>query len=113
MNLHRKTSVTAPSLTASTLDRSAFDAIAATHPDVVIPLEQTPDWVEFERALGRSPLGIWEYRDMAGALVATASYVHVVRRSRESVVVVNGPVWFAQRTPAAERVLMETVREQF
>ncbi|MEC5199518.1 hypothetical protein RCH21_001749 [Arthrobacter sp. PL16] len=113
MNLHRKTSVTAPSLTASTLDRSAFDAIAATHPDVVIPLEQTPDWVEFERALGRSPLGIWEYRDVAGALVATASYVHVVRRSRESVVVVNGPVWFAQRTPAAERVLMETVREQF
>ncbi|MBG6226396.1 hypothetical protein IWX63_002991 [Arthrobacter sp. CAN_A2] len=100
-------------LTYSTLDRQAFDAVAAAHPDVVIPLEQTPDWVDFERALGRTPLGIWAYRDAAGTLVATASYVHVVRRFRESVVVVNGPVWYAERTPAAERLLMETVRRQF
>ncbi|WP_043442633.1 lipid II:glycine glycyltransferase FemX [Arthrobacter sp. L77] len=100
-------------LTYSPLDRQAFDAIAAAHPEVVIPLEQTPDWVDFERALGRTPLGIWAYRDAAGRLVATASYVHVVRRFRESVVVVNGPVWFAERTPAAERLLMETVRRQF
>jgi hypothetical protein len=105
--------VTEPSLTAGTLDTSAFEAIAAAHPQVVIPLEQTPYWAEFERALGRSPLGIWAYRDAAGLLVATASLVHVVRRSRESVVVVNGPVWFADRTPAAERLLMETVRQQF
>ncbi|MGV0111925.1 MULTISPECIES: lipid II:glycine glycyltransferase FemX [unclassified Arthrobacter] len=105
--------MTAPSLTARPLDRAAFDAIAAAHPDVPIPLEQTPDWVEFERALGRAALGIWAYEDPAGALVALAGYVHVVRRSRESVVSVNGPVWFADRTPAAEKVLMETVREQF
>ncbi|WP_104167570.1 peptidoglycan bridge formation glycyltransferase FemA/FemB family protein [Arthrobacter sp. SX1312] len=100
-------------LTYSPLDRQAFDALAAAHPAVLIPLEQTPDWVDFERALGRTPLGIWAYRDAAGTLVATASYVHVVRRFRESVVVVNGPVWFAERTPAAERLLLETVRRQF
>jgi hypothetical protein len=105
--------VTAPSLTVRPLDREAFEAIAAAHPDVVIPLEQTPDWAEFERALGRSPLGIWAYEDPTGAVVALAAFVHVVRRSRASVVAVNGPVWFAARTPAAERVLMETVREQF
>ncbi|WDF33353.1 peptidoglycan bridge formation glycyltransferase FemA/FemB family protein [Arthrobacter agilis] len=105
--------MTAPSLTARMLDRTAFEAIAAAHPEVVIPLEQTPDWVEFERALGRAPLGIWEYRDPSGELVATASFIHVVRRLRASVVAVNGPVWFAERTPAAERLLLEAVREQF
>jgi len=105
--------VNAPSLTYRTLDRDGFDLIADAYPHVVIPIEQTPDWVEFERALGRTPLGIWAYRDFAGTLVATASFIHVVRRSRESVVVVNGPVWFADRTPTAERALMETVRAQF
>ncbi|TKV29013.1 aminoacyltransferase [Arthrobacter sp. NamB2] len=103
----------AASLTYSRLTRSGFDSIADAHPGVVIPIEQTPDWVEFEHALGRAPLGIWAYTDAAGNLVATASYIRVVRRFRESVVVVNGPVWFAERTPAAERLLMETVREQF
>ncbi|MHA7280060.1 lipid II:glycine glycyltransferase FemX [Arthrobacter sp. MDT2-2] len=105
--------MSAAPLTYSRLDKSGFDALADGHPDVVIPLEQTPSWVEFEQALGRRPLGIWSYTDAAGRLVATASYVHVVRRFRESVVVVNGPVWFAERTPAAERALMETVRHQF
>ena len=105
--------MTAPKFTYDHLTRSEFDALADAHPEVVIPIEQTPDWVEFEHALGRSPLGIWAYTDDAGVLVATASYIHVRRRSRESVVVVNGPVWFAERTPLAERVLMATVREQF
>ncbi|MHA7282452.1 lipid II:glycine glycyltransferase FemX [Arthrobacter sp. TMS2-4] len=105
--------MTAALLTHTPLDRQAFDALADAHPAVPIPLEQTPDWIDFERALGRTPLGIWAYRDATGTLVATASYVHVVRRFRESVVVVNGPVWFTERTPAAERLLMETVRRQF
>ena len=100
-------------MTYTALDRNGFDAIADAHPDVVIPLEQTPDWAEFEKALGRKPLGIWVYRNDAGEVVATASFVHVSSRLRESVVVVNGPVWFVERTPAAERMLMETVREQF
>ena len=105
--------MSAAPLTHTRLDRHGFDAIAQAHPDVVIPLEQTPHWVEFEKALGRTPLGIWAYRDAAGELIATASFLHVVRRSRESVVVVNGPVWFGERTPAAERLLLETVRKQF
>ncbi len=105
--------MSAAPLTYTLLDSDAFEDLAAAHPDVVIPLEQSPQWIGFERALGRAPLGIWAYTDTAGALVATASFVHVVRRFRESVVVINGPVWFAERTPAAERLLMETVREQF
>lgn len=108
-----RSSVSAVPLTPSRLDRRSFDAIAAENPDVVIPLEQTPAWAGFEQALGRRPLGIWAYHDDAGTLVATASFLHVLRRFRESVVVVNGPVWFAERTPAAERMLLETVREQF
>jgi hypothetical protein len=105
--------VSAAPLTYTRLDRDDFDAIAEAHPDVVIPLEQTPSWVDFENALGRTPLGIWAYRDAAGELIATASFLQVVRRFRESVVVVNGPVWFAERTPVAERLLLETVRRQF
>lgn len=105
--------MSAARLVPSRLDESGFDALAAGHPEVVIPIEQTPAWIEFEQALGRRPLGIWAYRDAAGTLVATASYLHVSRRLRESVVVVNGPVWFTTRTPAAERLLMETVRHQF
>ncbi|MHA7209210.1 lipid II:glycine glycyltransferase FemX [Arthrobacter sp. MDT1-65] len=105
--------MSAAPLTYTPLDPVAFEELAAAHPDVVIPIEQTPHWVDFERALGRTPLGIWAYTDAAGTLVATASFVHVVRRLRESVVVVNGPVWFAERTPAAERLLMEAVRGQF
>lgn len=100
-------------LTHSLLDRSGFEALAAGHPDVVIPIEQSPDWIAFEEALGRHPLGIWVYRDDAGRPVATASFIHVRRRFRESVVVVNGPVWFTDRTPVAERALMRTVRQQF
>lgn len=111
------TSLTHPKLNQSfsysRLDHSDFEAIAAEHPQVIIPLEQTPDWINFEQALGRRPLGIWAYRDAQGNVVATASFIHVVRRFRESVVAVNGPVWFADRTPAAERLLMETVRGQF
>lgn len=103
---------TAP-LSYSKLDRRGFDAIADAYPDVVIPLEQTPDWVDFETAVGRRPLGIWAYRNSKGDVIATASFVHVARRFRESVVVVNGPVWFAARTPDAERALMETMRQQF
>ncbi len=105
--------MSAAALTYSRLDDGGFEAIAAAHPDVTIPLEQTPDWIEFERALGRTALGIWAYSDAGGAVIATASFVLVKRRLRESVVVVNGPVWFGDRSPAAERVLMETVRRQF
>lgn len=105
--------MSAAHLTHSVLDRAGFEAIAAAHPEVVIPIEQTPDWVEFEQALGRAALGIWVYADADGSVVATASFVRVTRRLRDSVVVVNGPVWFGERTPAAERALMETVRLQF
>ncbi|THJ68690.1 aminoacyltransferase [Arthrobacter echini] len=105
--------MSAEPLTYTLLDDDGFEAIAAAHPEVRIPIEQTPAWVLFEQALGRAALGIWAYTDSSGVLIATASFVQVRRRLRESVVVVNGPVWFAERTPAAERVLMETVRDQF
>ncbi|WP_323960376.1 peptidoglycan bridge formation glycyltransferase FemA/FemB family protein [Arthrobacter sp. JZ12] len=99
--------------TYSKLDKSSFDAIAEDYADVVIPLEQTPYWADFEHALGRRHLGIWAYRDSAGELIATASFVQVTRRLRHSVVAVNGPVWYTERAPETERVLLQTVRAQF
>jgi len=104
------------------LDRKRFDELIDAHPDTVVPLEQTPQWAEFERETGRRPFGIFAYFDGApaaspagqgGTLVAIASYLHSTRRFRESMVVVNGPVWFADRTPAAEQRLLATLRSQF
>ncbi len=89
-----------------------FDTLIAQYPQVVVPLEQTPDWASFETALGRRPYGIWAYYD-GDVLAAVASFLLIQRRLRTSLVVVNGPVWFTERTPAAERTLMTTVIKQF
>jgi hypothetical protein len=95
------------------LDAARFDDLVASHPDTVVPLEQTPQWAGFERSTGRRPAGIFGYFDDDGALVAIASYLYSTRRLRASMVVVNGPVWFSPRTPAAEGRFLGTVRAQF
>ncbi|HEV7166736.1 MAG TPA: peptidoglycan bridge formation glycyltransferase FemA/FemB family protein [Micrococcaceae bacterium] len=106
------------------LDQQRFTELIDAHPDTVVPLEQTPQWAGFERETGRKPFGIFAYFDGSpaaaaspdrrhGRLVAIASYLHSTRRFRDSMVVVNGPVWFADRTPAAEQRLLATLREQF
>ncbi|MBG0738469.1 peptidoglycan bridge formation glycyltransferase FemA/FemB family protein [Paeniglutamicibacter antarcticus] len=110
------------------LTRDRFAEIAAAYPSVLIPLEQTPQWAGFERDTGREPFGIFAYFDDAAAAgtaaggaaasssaepVVVASFLHSTRRLRESMVVVNGPVWFGPRTAAAERRLLGTLRSQF
>ncbi|NJC24170.1 hypothetical protein BJ994_003246 [Arthrobacter pigmenti] len=95
------------------LTPEAFEALASAHSDVVISLEQTPQWAEFERRLGREPYGLWAYYDDGGAPVAVMSLLRVRRRFRESLVAVNGPAWIAERTPEAELRLMRTVQQQF
>ncbi len=115
------------------LTRERFAEIAAANPNVLIPLEQTPQWAGFERDTGRTPFGIFAYFDdaavagtavegdaVAGAAgdksaepVVVASFLHSTRRLRESMVVVNGPVWFGDRTPGAEQRLLCTLRAQF
>lgn len=94
------------------LSREDFESLAARHPGVVIPLEQTPYWADFETRLSREPYGVWAYYD-GEKLVATASYLRSRRRLRPSLVVVNGPTWFTERTPDAEARLVATVQEQF
>ena len=94
------------------LNQTDFEALAASHPDVVIPLEQTPYWADFERKLGRTPYGIWAYFD-GDKLVATASFLRSARRLRPSLVVVNGPTWFTVRTHQAEARLVATIQQQF
>lgn len=95
------------------LSEQAFDALVEIYPTVTVPVEQSPLWARFEAALGRRPYGMWAYYSRNGALVATASYLHISRRFRESLVVVNGPVWFSERTASAETELMRTVQSQF
>lgn len=94
------------------LNREGFEALAADYAHVVIPLEQTPYWADFERSLGRGVHGIWAYFD-GDKLIAVASFLRLTRRFRESLVSVNGPTWFIERTPNAELRLMQTVQKQF
>lgn len=105
--------MTAPAFRAERLTPEAFETLASAHPDVVIPLEQTPQWADFERSLGREPYGLWAYYDDDGAPVVMMSLLRVRRRFRESLVAINGPVWFAGRSPVAELRLMATVQQQF
>lgn len=104
--------MTVAALRFEKLSTEGFGAVAAAHPTVVIPLEQTPQWAAFEASRGRTPHGLWAYYD-DGALVAVASFLRSNRRLRDSLVAVNGPVWFAERTPQAEARLVRTVQEQF
>jgi lipid II:glycine glycyltransferase (peptidoglycan interpeptide bridge formation enzyme) len=106
--------VTAEHYRIEELTSEGFDRLIGLHPETMVPLEQTPAWAEFERRTGRRPYGIYAYfDDGSGQLVAVASYLHSTRRLRESMVVVNGPVWFASRTPQAEKRLLDTIRAQF
>ncbi|MDJ0355791.1 peptidoglycan bridge formation glycyltransferase FemA/FemB family protein [Paenarthrobacter sp. PH39-S1] len=96
------------------LTAARFDELVARHPDTLVPLEQTPQWAVFERETGRKPFGIFAYfEDDGDGPAVLASYLHSTRRLRESMVVVNGPVWFVARTPAAERRFVATIRGQF
>ena len=104
--------MTAVALRFEKLSTEGFEALSSAHPGVVIPLEQTPHWAAFESSRGRTPYGIWAYYDGV-SLVAVASFLWSSRRFRESLVAVNGPVWFAERTPSTEARLLQTVKEQF
>ncbi len=100
------------------LTATRFDELVARYPDTLVPLEQTPQWAGFERETGRKPFGVFAYFADEGdggvdRPAVLASYLHSTRRFRESMVVVNGPVWFAPRTPAAERRFVSTIRAQF
>lgn len=105
--------MTASVFRSERLTTGAFEALASAHPGVVIPLEQSPQWAAFERSLGREPYGQWAYYDDDGTPVALISLLRVRRRFRDSLVAVNGPAWFADRTPDAELRLMRTIQEQF
>ncbi|PVE19721.1 peptidoglycan bridge formation glycyltransferase FemA/FemB family protein [Arthrobacter sp. Bz4] len=104
--------MTAVALRFEKLSTEGFEALSSAHPAVLIPLEQTPQWAAFESSRGRTPYGIWAYYDGV-TLVAVASYLWSSRRFRKSLVAVNGPVWFTERTSDTEARLLQTVREQF
>ncbi|WP_026552596.1 peptidoglycan bridge formation glycyltransferase FemA/FemB family protein [Arthrobacter sp. H20] len=104
--------MTAVALRFEKLSTEGFEALSADHPAVVIPLEQTPQWAAFEASRGRTPYGMWAYYD-GGTLIAVASFLWSSRRFRNSLVAVNGPIWFTARTSDTEARLMQTVRAQF
>lgn len=94
------------------LDQVRFENLVACFPDTVVQLEQTPYWAAFEAALGRNSYGIWAYYD-GDTPIALASYLLLERKLRDSLVVVNGPTWFADRTAEMEDRLVRTVLAQF
>lgn len=103
---------TSPLLTVQKLSGPEFEELIAGYPQVDVPIEQSPLWAKTEQSgPGRRSYGFFAYYD-GGILVATASLMLFTRRLRQSLVAINGPAWFAARTPDMERRLAETIKDQ-
>lgn len=99
-------------LTVRKLSGPEFEELVAGCPEVDVPIEQSSHWLKTEESgPARTSYGLFAYYD-GGILVATASLMLFTRRLRQSVVAINGPAWFAARTPQMERRLVETMKDQ-
>ncbi len=101
-------------LTVQQLTGEDFEQLVAEYPDTVVPIEQSPHWIKTEQqSSARKSYGLFAcYDDDVGRLVATASLMLFSSRLRQSLVAINGPAWFAERTPQLERRLVDTIKEQ-
>lgn len=100
-------------LTVQQLTGEEFEHLVAEYPESVVPIEQSPHWIRTEQqSSARKSYGLFAYYDDGGQLVATASLMLFSSRLRQSLVAINGPAWFAARTPELERRLVETIKEQ-
>ena len=99
-------------LSVKTLTEREFELLAGRHPDVAVPIEQSPHWFKTERpSPGRRPYGLFAYYD-GETLVATAALILLTSRIRQSLVAINGPAWFVKRTVELERRLVEALGSQ-
>lgn len=77
-----------------------------------MPIEQSSHWIKTEPDTpARRHYGLFAYYD-GSTLVATARVMIFTRRLRQSLVIVNGPVFFTARTAEAEAALVAALARQ-
>lgn len=100
--------------TVSNITRSDFLKYQAALVPVIVPLEQSPSWGQFNNAVeGRTYLGSFRYDDQDGKLIALASVILYKERGRNWIWIKHGPV-FAQ-TPSTDVIkkMCATLKLQF
>ncbi len=98
------------SMTAERLDAQSYGALVHTLPkELFVPFEQSPQWgLINEDGSARTRYGLFAFRQ-AGELVAICSVYRFKRPTRESLVALAGPVFVAERTPEAERGVLDAL----
>ncbi|WP_343826091.1 lipid II:glycine glycyltransferase FemX [Falsarthrobacter nasiphocae] len=85
--------------------------IAALPVELHVPFEQSAAWAGVDIANGARSHYAFLHFKREGELVAFASVDRYVRRTRESLVVMAGPVFTVERTPALEKAVVEALAE--
>lgn len=98
------------------ISKQEFDDIANMHPNIFIPIEQSPIWDSFDNLMpGRQTKGVFGYFDTTtnNNLIATARINIVTQPLRTSIVITRGPVWYINPSLDTENKLIQTIKKQF
>ncbi|MFT4147316.1 MAG: peptidoglycan bridge formation glycyltransferase FemA/FemB family protein [Micrococcaceae bacterium] len=99
--------------TVKKLTSTKFEDIAQANPKIFIPIEQSPEYDEYDRIMGgRQLLGIYGYYH-DDQLVATTRLTYFTLRMRNILLCVKGPVWFTEQTAEREEELVDTMKDYF
>ncbi|MFT4148379.1 MAG: peptidoglycan bridge formation glycyltransferase FemA/FemB family protein [Micrococcaceae bacterium] len=100
-------------LTVKKLSDEEFEKIAAEHPDLYIPLEQSSVWGGYDELMGgRKILGIYGYYKNS-QLIATTRLNYYSLPMRNILFSTKGPVWYVDATPELEAELIDTMKTHF
>ena len=96
------------------LTESAFLQCQKALVPVLVPLEQSPSWGQFNDKLGgRQFLGSFRYDDENGKLVALASAILYKERGRNWIWIKHGPVFAATPNTEVIKKMCATLQHQF
>ncbi|MFT4148378.1 MAG: peptidoglycan bridge formation glycyltransferase FemA/FemB family protein [Micrococcaceae bacterium] len=99
-------------LTVKEITAEELEEIMDQHPDILLPIEQTPQWHKYDEAFdNRSPVGTFSY-SKDGKAVAVATIAYYSKKGRPSFVITRGPVWLVPNTARLEAQFVDTVEKQ-
>jgi lipid II:glycine glycyltransferase (peptidoglycan interpeptide bridge formation enzyme) len=101
------------SLTLEKLPPEEYESLVSSLPqDVYVPFEQSTAWARIQMpGDARTHYGFFAFRE-GSDLMALASIFHSNRPGRESLVMLNAPVFTAERTPEREQALVIALAER-
>ncbi|MFT4186328.1 MAG: peptidoglycan bridge formation glycyltransferase FemA/FemB family protein [Micrococcaceae bacterium] len=98
--------------TAKKFKPAKFTEFLAKYPDLIVPIEQTPVWTDYETRIdGRSSLGLFLYYKNDKAMAAAQLFKYDAPL-RSYVWLKFGPIWLEEPTAADEQELVDAILEQ-